>query len=390
LLSASALQGQALARGWLESFKEVSAPLEEAERLAWWAYRNGDWQQAEEWLASAPDDAPLAQWLRAKLLLRKGEVDAALPLIASAADHFPPWQELRITRDIDLEDAIFDGYRARAEIGSLELARGEYIAALDALLSAVAPNEWQEGGELQVRYARHWLDAAYVAEQVLSVDELRAFVERRWPTQEIESSAEPRAHPGPDMRYLLARRLAREGRLHEAAPYFPESFEPEFQEYATAMGVANDPVAAPSARAAALWNAAQLARQRGLELLGTETDPDWAALGGNFDLGVNAEQRPKEGLSRPATDEMTRARSQRPAPDRRFHYRWVAADLAWKAALLMPDQSPETARILAVGGSWIKTLDPRGADRFYKALVRRCGNTELGKKASKIGWFPEV
>jgi hypothetical protein len=34
--------------------------------------------------------------------------------------------------------------------------------------------------------------------------------------------------------------------------------------------------------------------------------------------------------------------------------------------------------------------DARRADRFYKALVRRCRNTPLGAEAERKRWFPKV
>jgi hypothetical protein len=127
-----------------------------------------------------------------------------------------------------------------------------------------------------------------------------------------------------------------------------------------------------------------------MALLGTETDPDWASTDGNWDLGVTAANRPKEGVNRAAPDELQRAADHRPQPDRRFHYRYRAADLAWDAAKLMPDQSDQTALVLATAGNWIKALDPKSSERFYKAQVSRCGKTELGKQASAKRWLPAI
>jgi hypothetical protein len=76
-------------------------------------------------------------------------------------------------------------------------------------------------------------------------------------------------------------------------------------------------------------------------------------------------------------------------PDARFHYRYRAADLAWQAVSLMPDGTDETARRLCVAGSWLKDRDPAAADRFYRALVRRCGQTALGRQAETLRWFPK-
>jgi hypothetical protein len=36
----------------------------------------------------------------------------------------------------------------------------------------------------------------------------------------------------------------------------------------------------------------------------------------------------------------------------------------------------------------LKDRAPQEADRFYKALVRRCGRTPLGREADRLRWFP--
>ncbi len=92
LLSASSLKETPdINAVWLESFKAVDAPAEDADRLAWAAYQAGNFELARGWLAKRLQ-APIAQWLRAKLLLRDGKVAEALPLIAEVAIHFPATQ----------------------------------------------------------------------------------------------------------------------------------------------------------------------------------------------------------------------------------------------------------------------------------------------------------
>jgi len=66
----------------------------------------------------------------------------------------------------------------------------------------------------------------------------------------------------------------------------------------------------------------------------------------------------------------------------------VAADHAWAAMQLMPDDSDELARLCTEAGGWLKGRDPDAADRFYKALVTRCASTDLGKQAAALRWFP--
>jgi len=77
-----------------------------------------------------------------------------------------------------------------------------------------------------------------------------------------------------------------------------------------------------------------------------------------------------------------------PDPEERFHYRYLAASLAWEAAKLLPDNSDETARVLCIAGSWLKRRDPETAELFYKALVRRCRKTAIGRQADRMRWFP--
>ena len=392
LVSASLLKNDPRVPAWLEALKTVDAPTEDADRLAWAAYQVGNFELAKNWLTKAPAQAPIAQWLRAKLLLREGKVTEALPLIAEVAARFPKDQDFVISRDQIDDSQMFDAQRAHAEIGGLRLARGEYLAALDALLQAVGgridPTTGEDDHEVDVY--RHWPDAAYLAEQVLTLAELQDFVNQRWPNASPPLAADARSGVDLRMRYLLGRRLSRLGKMEEAAPYYPADQQENFRNYAEALRRGNDANSPPPQRAEALWSAAQLARNQGMVLLGTESDPDWAVLGGSFDLGKTTADRPREGVNHATEAELKRASSHLPQPDRRFHYRYLAADLAWSAAQLMPDQSNQTALVLATAGNWIKNLDAKSAERFYKALVSRCGQTELGKKASAKKWLPDV
>ena len=120
---------------------------------------------------------------------------------------------------------------------------------------------------------------------------------------------------------------------------------------------------------------------------------DWKALGGSYELDPLTQARASEALegklAAASDEERARAAIHHPDPEKRFHYRYIAADLAWEAANLLPDQTERTAEVLWKAGSWLKDRDPKAADRFYKALVKRCETTALGREASRVKWFPK-
>jgi len=375
---------------WLHTLEEagVVAPAD-ADRIAWIAYRSGDLAAAEKWAALASPDSLIAQWLRAKLLLRAGKTEEAVAIIARLARSFPEDPTWLAVREDSAAEYRFYPVQDKllGELGVLRLARGQYIEALDSLLRG-----------------HYWLDAAYVAERVLTPEELAAYVDDNWsgltngppPAEEYEETggAVSTERIPERLRSLLARRLTRMGRYAQAAPYFSPHWQSRLDVYTAGLRAGYDTAQPAAVRAAGLWSAARIARYEGMELMGTEVEPDWFALGGFYALNDVYELRTNAVLQTgvaPSRNEQIRVTRQAAEvkPATRFHYRYLAADLAWKAAELMPDQSPETAAVLTEAGLWLAGKEPDRADRFYKALVRRCGRTELGAEAERLRWFPK-
>lgn len=366
---------------WLEAVEAADVHIvQEADRLAWAAYRIGEMGHAQRWLEVAPLDSFLARWIRAKLLLRDGKVSEAAEHLAYIVSCFPSAQQPQ-SRYERVESI---GTRVRGELGVLHLARRQYIEALDVLL---------QGG--------YWEDAAYVAERVLTPDELKDYVDTTWPQEESIDNTE--ADKGisdredsswiPNrLRYLLARRLARIGRWKEARSYYPVKWQIRFDAYIQAIRNGHNEYMSYKERAAALWKAACIARYEGMELLGTEVEPDWFVYSGNFERMPASDVRslPDSTELLASTPDEQRRLQQNVVPEKRFHYRYEAADHAWRATELMPNNSDQTARVLCIAGSWLKDRDPQAADRFYKTLVRRCGKTQLGKEADRLRWFPKI
>jgi hypothetical protein len=377
-------------KAWLAAVEKAEVKdVESAEQFALAAYQADDMESAIRWVNRA-GNSPTAQWLTAKLLLRAGKVDKATELLSQIVNAFPTeastnepasFGEGLFVDDSGDDARVYAGRYIRGELGALRLSRREYAQALDLLLR----------GEF-------WTDAAYVADHVLTTDELQRYVDANWPaiapSSDDDKSLKEKQFEKltSDIRYLLARRLTRESHVADARPYFPAEWSAAANQLMQALTVGWDESLPPDQRAKELATAAFIVRTNGMELLGTEAGPDWHLYDGNFEGSLTIEARTNEEpeLIAASADELKRNAESKTEPDKRFHYRYQAAELAWDAAKLMPDNSADTARVLCTAGSWLKYRDPDGADRFYKALVRRCRKTEIGAKADATRWFPEL
>ena len=120
------------------------------------------------------------------------------------------------------------------------------------------------------------------------------------------------------------------------------------------------------------------------------TDDEW--MKENIDKAVKRrEQLKKErDFFSGSEDEEQRAVASLPDPNKRWHYRYKAAELMWNAAALLPDNDEFKSRVLCRGGTYLKVIDKKRANKFYKELINTCGKTVLGKEARKIRWFPKM
>lgn len=376
----------------LESSKLPSDPL--VEPLALGAYRRGLFDLCSSYLRLAPTESLNRAWLASKCAFREGDLEKAYEELTLAARLFPDQDKPMTDQTASSETEVHHGLwlphqRLWGELGMLTLQRGDYLEAMKTLLNA-----------------GYWMDGAYIAEQVLTSSELQAFIDQEYSTDrqpyELDESTQwGRAYtmgePWPkeilegQLRYLLARRLTREGQFEKALDDYPNSIKPIHLERMQAIRSGGDPSLSLELRAKALWKAARLTRYQGMELMGTELAPDWSLHQGNFQDGVSTEGRQQYLAShqlKPTAEEKARTENSHPKPNQRWHYRHVAANLAWEAIAWMPDDKTATAEALCEAGGWLKDKDPEAADRFYKALVTRCSTTALGQAAAQLRWFP--
>ncbi len=323
-----------------------------ADRLAAGAYRAGRYRLAAQ--LAAKSTTPLAAWVRAKLALRAGDQAAAMREYAEAAKGFP------------VDESWSDGgggtdalqtprCRVESERGVLALSRGEYLDAMERMYAGAS---------------EYWPDAAYIAERVLTVDELKGFVDRVAPVASklvrSESDGGTSLPPAVQIRSLLARRLLRLGRDDEALRYFDD---PALRKKATALIAARRAGNAWThiGRAEALFHQARIARQDGMELLGTELAPDFAQFDGEYAYD-EFKLQPAGFVGK---DEPKRVSASATLPGQRFHYRYVAADLARQAASLVPPRSQAYAALMCDATGWVLDTDPKRAAALYREYVQQ-------------------
>ena len=424
---------------WLAALEaHAPLPMEDGARIAWALYASGHFEEARHWLDLSVQDDPLSCWLQAKFDLRSGNLDAANQHLAeairifSAGDQWHPRQPGFATEDPDKQTSIERETPGKllADAGIVALAREDYSQALESLRS---------GGFEE--------DAAYLAERVLSTEELIQHVRNHAPQwqsptpaadrpiaaeegAEVEAETAPEFHavdpaewlesgesywseqitPDNRLRWQLARRLAREDRLREAREFMPPGLLSIWDRYLQLDIAWHDEQQPAEARAAIGWQLARIHRHWGAELFSTDTAPDGGIHGWDFEatdlahirsfadgwaLDWEQESSPYSPSEFPqdqaipiiSRDELRRV-EKHPLPNtNRFHYRYVAAQLAWEAASLLPDNHPQLALLYNTAGQWLAARDPQAADRFYQAMVKRCKETDQGKAADTKRWF---
>ncbi len=341
------------------------------DRVAALAYGAGDYGLARTLAEHV--HSPLASWVKAKLALQDYDLRAAAAYYAEASRAFPAAEAKQVLDDDNR--ALLIG-----ETGALALARGEYVEAL-RYLYPVADT--------------YWGDVAYIAERVLTADELKRFVDRRVPPPSVPSTPDDQAAQGAiwqadkaaRLRDLLARRLVREGRYDEALPYFHSPQDRNFSNpkvrddvtsYARALGAAHGSWSRVN-RARGWYQAAVLARQSGMEMMGYETDPDYFVNGGGL-VGGYGQDNP--GRCFVTDGELARFDASKPKVALRLHYRFIAVDEAIQAADLLPPRSQAFAAVLCQATGWMmSTAKIDGDKKAAQARVHQLYRRYLGEGA---------
>jgi tetratricopeptide (TPR) repeat protein len=347
--------------------------------LAAGAYRLGQFGMAESLLGLASTDAIdpnswqrnsyIGHWVRSKLLLRRGRAEDAKRELQHAERAAPPGVQSSWESD---EGSVYDPVqRIRSERAIYELQQGQPVAAMSTL--------WPNA-------AVQWEDVAYVAERLLTIEQLQTFVQQL----SLDDKMAGKPSPAARLNALLGRRLMRAGRYDEALPHLSAHIEPA-RRYATARKAA-ERATHPLDRAAALFEAHLVLAEpaHGLHVIGTEVGPDWVVYEGN-NIGPSLDDedvfpsfdaeddwRPryhKEMMEERSHDARwlgphERELSAQARPSLlRYHYRYVASELAEQAALLVHPRSQAYAALMCHAADTIHTIHIGRRDQVYRAFL---------------------
>ena len=263
----------------------------------------------------------------------------------------------------------------------------DIILNTHAVLHALAGAELFKLGKPYEAAAR-WLkgctaeDMAMVAEQVMSIDELKRFCDKNLfyvgEEQEIFSLNCDRKDffsrlevLNQDqisfmLRNILARRLMRAGRFNEAQEYFTGGNTRRLaNKFFTFREKAEDTGSSRAEKLEAMLNMALLVRCDGNRLFGTFLEPDNLICRNNYPCTWGTKQNYVK-LNKPDLP--------------RFSYRYRAAEIYAKAAELTDDRNLKGA-ILWTAGTIIKNRDPEAADVYFKKLYK------VAPELTENNWF---
>ncbi|EGI3990722.1 tetratricopeptide repeat protein [Escherichia coli] len=340
-----------------------------SDRLAALAYRAGNYSLAQTLLEDAPESG-LSEWLKAKMALRAGDIPLATRHYARAVPLFPTDE---MWGSMDQESPYYHG--DKVTIPSCRIASEQAILALkrDDYLQAAAL--FYQAKDL------YWADLAWVAENVLTLPELQAFVEKNVPVPQHPlkpvdlNNSSYSYYISPDiiptdvkLRALLGRQLIRHGQYQQAINWFDiPNYRQAAQKLADLMAIAKNKNIPNKQRAQAQYEAARLLRFSGIELVAYEMYPDYAITSGQYSSPFEYSNN-DQWISR---KEKKRIRHAIPTADDHFlHYRWQAAEWAGQSADLLHPKTQAWAAVLCHAASWVRYLDPETGALIYQRYVK--------------------
>jgi hypothetical protein len=386
---------------WLDALAQAKvSPSFAAAHVAMIQYAAGRWQDCRTSSLQLPADDPLRKLLLSRCQLRlEGDPAASRRLLEPSqatattteptASPFKPFtDELPLNVVIDPRHKTELTQRIQGEAGMLALANGEFAEAL-----------WRfEDG-------RYGAEALYVAECLMSVDELKSHVDRR------RASGQPPVDFEKDywenhenLEQELASRLMRAGQFELGLQYLPDPLRGPAMNYVLLRRAAERTELDSRSRADCHWRSALAIREIGERILHAPYGLSWSSGGGGWYVGYGYYPRvrlgiPNDDIPAPAMKVIGAGPEEKrrllawqsehiEKPDLSVRdARYAAFRHAMQAARLLPDNDPAGGLILQYAGNLLKYRDPKAANPAYVLLVTRFKATPYGQAALKSRWF---
>jgi len=377
------------AEAWLKSLAEADTHDEPfCVRLAVVLERTQGSDLSERALAMAPSDHPEVHYLRSRLCSgdlsqRAGHLKAALEAVEKnppkeylSDDDIPPGNERFHTYPFEIDESL----------GRATLIRLEYVDAM--LLAGQFPDACRAARKLPEQ-----LDVIYIADVLLSIDQLREVAEETCPADyDVDTYRErPVIKISEDhhsneiaLRMILARRLFQANRYDEACRYLPKKFKEGGLAYAKWMRIADDISHSMPERGRAMRKAATVL---------SENREIWCTTGGygwyfgweripHYQKRRDTSRYNPEEPNRVETERIESAES-RITPDFANNRNQIGM-LCLQASFMLPKDEAAEALVFGYGQ----------ASRFYPAIANAMRNRLLtdfsGTEAAKLFFTPET
>lgn len=387
---------------WLDALGKAKIdPSFAPAHIAMLQYAVGRWQDCRRTAESLGPDEPLRKLLLSRCQLRlEGDLTASrrllapdLPASASApiaADGKPPAPvigDFEYPTIVSLREKPELVARVEGELGMIALANGNFAEAL---------TRFENGA--------YGVEALYVAECLLSVDELKAHVDRRRAEKKPPITLDGRWNePLSNLEQELGSRLMRAGRLEEALDYVAPAIRSQATHYVLLRRGAERTDLGDRSRADSYWRCALAIREIGEQVLHAPYGLSWAS-GGSWYVGYSAVPRTRQG--RPLDDQPLPSMKLVGASQAEIRLidkwqvryvenpdlserdaRYASFRHALEAARLLPDNDPAGGVILQYAGNLLKYREPKAATPAYRLLISRFPQTPFGAHALKSHWF---
>ena len=357
-------------------------------------YNRGDFTSAKKVIQLGDSNEPLLRWVNAKLMIMQGDIDKASETIAELIKNFssklPIVNDDEVARNVGsfkFPNGFYIGKTPRSipifenkkplhaklisEYGLIKFDKGDYFSALDCFLNA-----------------GYYLDAAFLCEVILSLDELKNYA---------DTHVSPHTQEADFIYSILSLRIFRETNSLETARKYYKGVNPKYVEYVSMMKSLDNAIqttlsstSSSREKSIAHWQIFTIICNGASDYFASYFNPNDAILYEDKKQDEIYFTSFCNSLHSEDANTLTSKKIKQIKSEYNIHknYMYLAFEHAVKGADLM-DDILLASRMYVSSAFKLKYRDPKYVDCAFKKLVNRCPNTPLAIEAKKINWFPK-